>query len=346
MNILFDIGHPAHVHMFRYFIEYLKKEGHGVTVTARKKDVLCSLLDRFGIEHIALTEPGKGYAGLLKEMIVRHRNIVSLHKKIHFDLAFGTSVNISFLTLLKGVVSVNLNEDDDAAVPLHAMLAYPFTNYICVPDCLKYKKWAKKRVKHNSYHELAYLHPDVFTPNESVLEKYGLKKDAYVIARFSALSAHHDHNAKGISGSLWPEIKKLFGDIEIVASVEGEKKNRIEPWDMHSVMAFAKMLVSDSQTMTAEAAVMGVPSVRYNSFVGRLSYLDELEHRYGLTYGFTPGDEKRILEKISELMSVSGAKAEFELKKRKMLDDKVNFSDWLINFFNNELKPPIINNVG
>ena len=52
---------------------------------------------------------------------------------------------------------------------------------------------------------------------------------------------------------------------------------KINPLDMHHVMAFASLYIGDSQTMAAEAGVLGVPFVRFNDFVGRLSYLHELE---------------------------------------------------------------------
>ena len=42
-------------------------------------------------------------------------------------------------------------------------------------------------------------------------------------------------------------------------------------------MAFASLYIGDSQTMAAEAGVLGVPFVRFNDFVGRIGYLRELE---------------------------------------------------------------------
>ena len=54
---------------------------------------------------------------------------------------------------------------------------------------------------------------------------------------------------------------------------------------MHHVMAFASLYIGDSQTMAAEAGVLGVPFVRFNDFVGRIGYLRELEDVYELGYG-------------------------------------------------------------
>ena len=102
---------------------------------------------------------------------------------------------------------------------------------------------------------------------------------------------------------------------------------------MHHVLAHAKMLISDSQTMTIEAAVLGIPSVRLSSFVGRSSVLLNLEQKYKLTFGFIPGDESSFLSKIEELITRDNLSEEWEGKKTRMLKDKVDFNQWMINYF-------------
>ncbi|MDD1696935.1 MAG: DUF354 domain-containing protein, partial [Methanoregula sp.] len=37
--MLIDIGHPAHVHFFKYLIRNMEKNGHVVKITARDKEV-------------------------------------------------------------------------------------------------------------------------------------------------------------------------------------------------------------------------------------------------------------------------------------------------------------------
>jgi predicted glycosyltransferase len=103
---------------------------------------------------------------------------------------------------------------------------------------------------------------------------------------------------------------------------------------MHDVLAFAKMVISDSQTMTMEAAVLGVPSIRYNSFVEKISYLKEMESRFDLTYGFLPGrDENKMLNKIDELLQVKNLNNLWLVKREQMLNEKDDFNQWIINYF-------------
>ena len=228
MNILFDIGHPAHVHLFKNFIKYLTSTGHDVTVVTRKKDITEKLLEHYNISFYSLSRPRKTKFGMMLELIERDIKILKLHNEYRFDVAFGTSVSIGHLTLLKGVPSFNFNEDDDETVPLFVRISYPFNTAIINPDVLKTDKYKAKRIFHNSYHELAYLHPDNFIPDETVLDKYSLRKGKYIIIRKSALEAHHDKGAMGLNDDIWDRLIELCSDYQIVYSIEGKKSHDIE----------------------------------------------------------------------------------------------------------------------
>jgi hypothetical protein len=60
MTILFNLDHPAHVHLFRDFIVYLLQQGYQVLVTSQQKDVTQVLLDHYQIPHIPLSKYGSG----------------------------------------------------------------------------------------------------------------------------------------------------------------------------------------------------------------------------------------------------------------------------------------------
>lgn len=71
------------------------------------------------------------------------------------------------------------------------------------------------------------------------------------------------------------KILEPFGTIYITSErplePQFEKyRIRINPLDMHHVMAFASLYIGDSQTMAAEAGVVGTPFVRLNDFVGTI----------------------------------------------------------------------------
>ena len=129
----------------------------------------------------------------------------------------------------------------------------------------------------------------------------GAKK--YFILRFAKLSAHHDTGKAGITTEIASRIiRKLkpLGNVFITSERELEPEFEryrisIKPQDMHDALYYSEMFIGDSQTMAAESAVLGTPSIRYNDFVGKLGYLEELEHKYGLTYGIRTTEPRGII---------------------------------------------------
>lgn len=338
VKVLIEVLHPAHVHLFRNFIGYLKQNRIDFTVISREKDITNKLLDYYGIPYLNISTAQKGFLKLLWEAVVRDVSVFKLQLRHNFNIAFttGTSFSAAHVSLFTKLKTYNFIEDDDDIVNLYSKFTYPLTDFIVVPDCLQYKSFADKRVRYPSYHELAYLHPNNFIPDEKVLDKYGLEKGRFIIFRLVSLTAHHDVGIKGISDGLRNRMKAMLTGYQIIESFEGKDGNKVQPWDMHHLLAYAKMIISDSQTMTAEAAVLGVPSLRINSFAGKIGYLKDLEFNFGLTKSFLPSQEDAILEYLNQLIASDFEKGLFEQRRAKLLSEKVDFSQWMIDFFNKE----------
>ena len=333
MRLLFDIGHPAHVHLFKNFIYYLKSNGHDITVVSRDKDITNKLLDYYQIPYTCLSKPSKNKLGMAMELIRRDIKIIQLHLGKKFEASYGTSVSISHLTALFGVPSYCFSDDDDSVIPLHVNITYPFATKIINPIGLKHKKWKNKRIFYNSYQKLSYLHPDIFKPNINVLTKYNLNPEGYVVVRKSALMAHHDKGVKGLTTDLWEKINKVIERYKIIFSEENKKSISIEPYDMHDVLAYAKMLITDSQSMATEAALVGTPCVRYSSLVGKLSCIEELVNKYKLMFEFKIGQEGPMLKMVKKIIYDPTIAIEIKKRKEKVLTDKVNLNNWMIDFF-------------
>ena len=164
---------------------------------------------------------------------------------------------------------------------------------ILCPEVCRTTKFDKKSIKYQSYHELAYLHPNHFKPNLKKATSYIDNKNPYFIIRFAKLFAHHDDGIQGINSEVAAElinILKPHGNIYITSERTLEAKFEkyrisIPAKDIHHVMAHAKFYIGDSQTMAAESGVLGIPFIRFNDFVGRISYLEELENKYKLGFG-------------------------------------------------------------
>ena len=89
MRILFDMGHPAHVHFFKNAIWELQKRGHQVKITARDKDVTLELLEAYGIPYENRGSAGAGTLNKTLNMIKTDFKMLKIAKKFKPDVMCG-----------------------------------------------------------------------------------------------------------------------------------------------------------------------------------------------------------------------------------------------------------------
>jgi len=346
MKILVYMGHPAHFHLLNGPIRELKKLGLAVTIAMQKKDILEELLQDAGLPYHNILSEGRkdNRPGLALGMVKRDLRLWRLCRKERPDLMLGTSVELPHVGKLLGIPVINLNEDDCRAVPLYCKLSYPFSTLILAPVSCSTGKWEHKTLHYPGYHELAYLHPRHFTPDPAILSGHFSLERPFFILRFAQLSAHHDRGKTGITAPLAREILarlRARGPVFITSQRPLEPEFEpyrfpLPPQAIHQALYHAHIYIGDSQTMAAEAAVLGTPSLRFNDFAGRLGYLEELENRYGLTYGIPTNQPVRLLQKIDELLDTPHLKAGWQEKRQQMLMEKIDvcaFLTWLIKDF-------------
>ena len=288
MKVVVYLGHPAHFHLYKNVIQNLKNDGHTVGVLIKKKENLEQLLQNSGIPYHNILREGRkdtklGMAfGAIKRI---WRELVFCIKEKP-DLLTGTSVENSYVGPLLRIPVVYCGEDDADVIPLQAKICYPGASVVLTPDSCDDGQWNGKTTKYPSYHELAYLHPNHFKASKQIVKEQGINPDKpYAIMRFVKLKANHDDNIKGINKEValrLIELMKPHMNIYITSErpLEPELEPyriRINPIYMHDVMAFASLYIGDSQTMAMEAAILGVPAIRFNDFVGKIGVMAELE---------------------------------------------------------------------
>lgn len=342
MNILIDIGHPGHVHLFRNFADNLKRNGHKVYFTAKKKDNIAGLLDAYNIAYISL---GKKYDNIILKYIASILHLARMYylvKSKKIDIAVGVSGLISFISKFTQMNSICLDDDDAGVTPLFAK-SINNAGAILTPEALKNDDRGSQHITYCGYHELAYLHPIQFTPDPNVVIDLGLDEgEKYFILRFNAFRAHHDGGEHGMDQDQKQKlIQFLLPYGKVFISSEEEKsefekyKHGIKPEKIHSVLYYATMFIGDSQTMCSEAAVLGIPALKCNTFAGRLSIPNELEEKYGLCYAYKPKDFNLMLEKAQELLKNPNLRDEFQSRCQKMLSEKIDVSAFMGWFVEN-----------
>ena len=346
MNILVDLYHPAHLHLFRNAMKKLEEQGHTVIWVTRDKDITVSLLQEYKIPYKTLTKAKKGLWNMFWELVVHDCKVWYEAVRNDVDLMVGTSVSITHAALFCKAKSWVFEEDDAEQAKLMTYLSYPFASKIITPDFLAHENHGKKHVTYPSYHELAYLHPNNFKADPQILEELGLQEgDKYFIMRFVSLNASHDFGIMGLSFAAKKALlNKLLAHGKVFITSEAELAEEFEPYRlrmpphrMHDLLAFSTLCIGDSQTMAIEAAVLGVPALRCNTFVGELSLLKELDDKYELTFGFKPENGDKLLEKIDELLMEEDLKGLWHEKLQRFLDDKIDMTEWLLDFIESEM---------
>jgi len=347
-RFLFYMGHPAHYHNFKYAIAGLIEEGHAVKVVARGKDVLFDLLksEDWDLVKFDARKPS-GKWGMIKAIAGREIAMLKIARKFKPDVMIGTDLVITHVGKLLNIPSVVVNEDDSAAIPLMAKFAFPYATAILAPNCCDQSPANAKKIGYEGYHELAYLHPDYFTPDRSSLPEDFRESGPYFLLRFASLHAHHDAGRKGITDELALEIITILeshGRVFITSErpfAERLEQYRlpVHPSHMHQVMAHASIYIGDSQTMAAEAAVLGVPAIRFNDFVGELSYLEELENKYRLTKGIRADNPTELLETLKEWMRTKDLREIWQHRRQVMLSETIKVTPfWMETFKRRALK--------
>ena len=342
MNILIDINHPAHVHLFRNVYKMLVEKGHEVLVVVKEIPSAMKLLDLYGIPYVNIGKKDDNMMRKGLDQLVYDKRLLKIVRDHHIDLGVGSSINIPHASKLSKMKSVILDDDDDEVEPLFVKFGHPFADTILTPSAIKRK--SSKAVYVDAYHELAYLHPNRFTPDTSVLCDAGVEEgEPYFILRFNAFKAHHDIGAEGLSiENKRRLVERLLARGKVFITTERDIDDEFKPYQLavspdraHSLMYYATMFVGDSQTMTSEAAVLGTPAVKCNSFAGRLAVPNELEHKYGLCYSFLPDQQEAFFAKIEELLAMPDLKGEWQIRRQRLLSDKIDYTSFLVWFVEN-----------
>ena len=339
MTILVYLGHPAHFHLFKESIKNWQSHSNKVIIAIKSKDVLEKLLIDSGLPYINITQDNikKSGINLYLGFLNRLRALAKLIRANKPDVLVGSAAELAVLGKYFKTPSYIFFEDDFEKVKKFAKIAGPLATKLVCPECCSAWKWNRKKVSHKSYHELAYLHPNHFTPDaEKVKNIFNLKEKNFIL-RFAQLTAYHDKGKSGITTEIAQKIIDILsphGNIFITYERELEsqfEKYRIQisPLDIHHALYFADMYIGDSQTMTAEAAVLGTPAIRFNDFVGELSYLEELEHKFHLTFGIRTNKPDLLIEKVKELIETPNLKKEWAKRREQMLKECIDMAQFM-----------------
>jgi len=264
-KILLDITHVAEFNFFKNAIERMESFAE-IDVIIRSRGQLAQIMDReFGKNKY--DQIGKHYAtiyGKLFGLIYRNIEVISYCHGKNYDLYTGFgSFYASFASRFYRKPSVLF--PDDYEYKLTYNLCKYSSDYLVIPDSIPS---TGNVLKYRGFKELAYLHPNYFSPNEKVLDYYNLEPNEYVFIREIS---KRSLNYKDLDQIDLPTIIRSIYEAGLKAVVSLEDKNAYtklenciiidKPVDVFSLMHFALFSISSGDSMARESCLVGTPSI-------------------------------------------------------------------------------------
>ncbi len=340
MRILFDITHPAHVHLFRNAITELDDQGHEIRVTSRRKEVTTRLLDAYSINHTVLSDTNS--MSLATEWTGRTVRLLNVTKSFRPDVIVSRfNPAAAFVSMVMQCPYLMFDDTGKDETPI-TQFTYKFADVIFTPTSFA-ADLGSDHVRYEGLHELAYLHPNWFDPDLEVLKENGVDPDeTYSILRFVSWNAHHDSGEQGFSKKTKRELVSLlseYGNVYITSENNlppefSPYQLPVSPEHIHHLLYYANLFIGDSQTMTCEAGILGTPAIRSNSLVQstHAAYLTELEELYNLVYSTT--NEEYALKLAKDVIS-GRHKNNWNEKKDILLKNKIDTTEFAIQQIKN-----------
>jgi predicted glycosyltransferase len=341
LNILFNIGHPAQVHLFKNLIWELSSRGHECKVTTIAKDVSLHLLDAYGFEYDIVGRERPTLVTKAIELIRVESRLYRIARSFRPDILIGGVGNCYVAHIGNLIRKPSIVFDDTEHAKIDHLLMDPFASVICTPSCYR-GDIGSKQVRYQGYHELAYLHPHFFTPNPAVLRELDLAEgDTFIIVRLISWQASHDVGQHGIRDKVGL-VRSLEQYGRVLITSEGplppeleQNRTRLSPEKMHDLLYYATLYIGEGATMASESAILGTHAIYVSTL--RLGYTDEEEEKYGLVYGLSNPDEMEtgVLNKAVELLKRKDLHVRGKLKQQNLLEDKIDVTAFMIWFIEN-----------
>ena len=333
MRILIDIGHPGHVHLFKNFAWQMGKKGHEILFTVRDKEYEIYLLKTFGFKYISFGKHYKSNLGKIFGLI--KFDLKMLRTALSYKPDLFLSHGSIYAAQIGGLLHIPHLSLEDTGNMEQINLYRPFTKVI-LTSTVFHKELGRKQIRYNGYHELAYLHPKIFSSDNSIRALLSLKSNERIFfLRFVSWNASHDFRQNGLTDKGKSEIvEKLLALGRVLISSEEDLpdeykkyKFNLPPEKIHNVLAEVDLFVGEGATMASECAMLGTPAIYVNSM--EAGTIDDHE-KNGLLFHFRNFDG--VLDKVSEILYNPYSKKEYKEKRDKMLKDKINVTEFLIWF--------------
>jgi uncharacterized protein len=159
MRILFDIGHPADVHLFKHTIRICQQNGHKIKIVCRPRDNVIELLQRYGFTFESIGHFDHLWQKALGMFLIDF-NLYRICKRFRPELlvSFGSpySAHIGHWFHIPSVTMVDTEPEPFTLFHWESRIVFQlFVKKIFVPNSYKRKFLAPRVVRFAGFKELA-----------------------------------------------------------------------------------------------------------------------------------------------------------------------------------------------
>lgn len=267
MNLLFNLVHISDLNLFKEAVNELSK-CNKVYVTVRERGNLLTIAEKELNFPIIII--GRHQQGLFRKLVgIIYSEIAywKLLRKLNIDVSINQSFYSVWACKLRGAKFITFEDDYEYK------MAFYYAKWLASKDVMPKFIPAKGKnvVKYNGFKELAYLHPNRFSPNPSALVYYNLKPYDYIFVRDVANISLNYRDKKDYLQLI---ISKLtLRNFKIILSSENKDKLKCleaspqliilnEPVnDIFSLIKYSIFSISSGDTVARESALLSTPCI-------------------------------------------------------------------------------------
>ena len=318
MKVVIDILTPKQCLFFEKLYHKLQLNGHDVLLTTRQYREVNPLLEKKGLEAVIV---GKHGGRNLKEKLLssssRILELTPIMEKYNPDMSVSfSSPEMARVSFGLGVPHVCISDSPHAVAV--SKLTIPLSVLLLAPKMISTKEWEKygipknKIVQYNALDPWAWLKD--FTPDEKILKSLGLKEGIPIVTIRSAetYAAYLlGKKTNSITMDLAKKIVKTKKDIQVVVipryaeqliEFQKYKRDKIVILDKiidgPSLLFFTSIFIGAGGTMSAEAALMGIPTI--SCYPGDPYIIENYLIEKGLINRET--SEKKLFKKVMNML--------------------------------------------
>lgn len=339
-KILFVVYHPVDPQVVIPFAKKVVESGGEVFFAiVEKENIIAKIINSHNFQYKVIGAAKSNLFGKLINSISVCLNLIKLIFKFKPTLVFSPTAPYTSLAMMIFRTPLVCWADTETATTNIKLSLYRI-NTLLLPDSFTSEINNSKVLRFNGYKEIAYLHPNNFSPDESVLKDLNISiSDKIILMRFSALHAMHDIGLKSESLNAEDTILSFIHSIEdkysakvFISVTERDLDSRFDKYKLQiapekytNLLAFCSLYIGEGTTTASEAGVLGVPWINIQRTTR--GYLIDQQENYGL--GCRIDNLNDAFAKADEYLSNPNLRQEWQLKRKELLNDKIDVSSFL-----------------